>query len=348
MRHTLSLCLVLTSASTAAAQAPVGPTPAPPAASPAPHVVSVARDGLGARVMISVFTTDESGAKSAIDAALARMLETEAQLADYVSTSEVSKVNQQAGKGPVQVSPATAALVRRSLQISERTQGAWALTTAGLASLWDFGAAKPKKPDPVRLRERLSRVDDTQVLIDAAKSTVALKNADATLSFAGMLLGEAADRAMAVLVDKGFGNALVFVGGDVRASGRKGQKPWVVGIQDPRAVGYFAVIPLEAQAVATVGDYQRYVEINGERFCNILDPRSGMPARVARSVTVLAKDAATAHALAAAVFVLGTEAGLKIIEGQPDTHAVIIDAQNAVTISTGLKDRLRVVRPPSD
>jgi FAD:protein FMN transferase len=356
MHSFVCLCLISALPLSVAAQAPSAPTSAAPdSAAPAsarpapePRVVADSREGLGARLMISVYSADERGAKAAIDVTFARMLEIEARLANYVPTSEVSRVNQAAGKAPVGVSHATIAVVNRGLALSRESSHAFALTTAALESLWDFAKGKPKKPDPRRVRERLALIDDNQVVVDAENSSIFIKNPHASMSVNGLMLGLAADEAIAFLNGLGFADALVFAGGDIRASGKKGTNPWVVGVQDPRAIGYFAVTPLQNEGIATVGDYQRYVEIDGERFCHILDPRSGMPANAARSATVLAHDATSAHLFATAIFVLGTDPGLKLLANAPDISALIVDAQNGVTVSPGLKDRLRIVRPPSN
>ncbi|MBI5510631.1 MAG: FAD:protein FMN transferase [Deltaproteobacteria bacterium] len=336
------LLLALFGAAPAAAQEPVAPPP------PQPSVISDTKDGLGSHLMVAVYSADADGARRAIDAAMARMLAVEAELADYVPASELSKVNLGAGKGPVSVSPLALRMLLRGREVQRLSRGAWALSAAALQGLWDFGAAKPRPPDAVRLRERLARVDDAQIVLDVEHSQVTLQAATTSIGLGGMVRGAAADEALALLVGEGFANALVFAGGDIRAVGSKGPKPWIVGLQDPRAVGYYATLPLKDEAVATVGDYQRFVQIDGERLCDILDPRTGLPAKGARSVTVVAKDAATAHALATTLFVLGPTEGLALADTEPEVQAVIVDAGNNLAMSAGLKDRLRVVRPPSE
>src|SRR6201999_2260532 len=96
------------------------------------------------------------------------------------------------------------------------------------------------------------------------------------------------DRVADLLANKGFANVLVSAGGDVVARGTKGQKPWMVGLQDPRGPGYYAMLPLTNQAISTAGDYERYFEIAGVRYHHILDPRTGFPAKGTRAVAVIA------------------------------------------------------------
>jgi thiamine biosynthesis lipoprotein len=145
----------------------------------------------------------------------------------------------------------------------------------------------------------------------------------------GIAKGHAVDRAIAALKDVGVKNALVDAGGDGYALGtRLDGTPWRVGVQDPDRPGdrrqLKAILTLSNVAYATSGDYQQYVEIGGERYAHIIDPRTGQPARLAASVTVIAPDCTTADALATAVSVLGPDAGIKLVEGLPGVECLVI------------------------
>jgi thiamine biosynthesis lipoprotein len=134
-----------------------------------------------------------------------------------------------------------------------------------------------------------------------------------------------------------------------------GKKPdgssWRVGIRDPRgkhAGDYFAMIEVDDHAFSTAGDYERGFVLEGKRYHHIIDPRTGYPATASRSVTVWAGDALTADAIDDAVFILGVEEGMKLVESLEDCGAVVVDAKNKVWISKRLEGKVQVLRKPTD
>jgi thiamine biosynthesis lipoprotein len=305
---------------------------------------------MNVRVQIQVVSEEEAAARSAMAAAIEEIRRMESLLSESRPQSDISRLNQAAGREPVEISAEVSQALSRGLEVAKITGGAFSLTSAALASLWDFAAHDGPRtlPTPERLRERLALIDDSKLVLDRATRSARLVDAGMAVGTSGIAKGCAIHRALTVLKKRGLTSALVFVGGDIGVSGTKGDKPWIIGIQDPRASGFFAVIPVQDQSLATRGDYERYFELQGERYHDILDPRSGLPARGCRSVTILADDAVTADALSTAVFVMGPEEGLRLVESTDGIEAIIVDASNEISMSSGLKNRLRVVRPPSE
>ncbi len=319
------------------------------AAPPAAQLVREVRTLFGSRAEVQIFTADPKAARAAITEVFAELARLEALFSASASGSDVSRINLAAGLEPVKVAPETVQIVNRGLEISRLANGAFALSWMALHGLWDLSptVAVRTLPGPERIAERLALVDDRQVQLEPQAGTVRLGAPGMAISVDGLAQGYAAHRGLALLEQKGFTDALVFVGGDVAARGKRGERSWLVGIQDPRATGFFAVLPLEDRAVATTGDYEHFVEIEGKRYHHVLDPRSGLPAALCRSATVVAADAATADALATAVFVLGPEKGLELIDTIATAGAVIVNADNQVSISRSLKELVRLVRPPT-
>jgi len=343
-------------AADAAAPADAAPTetPAPAAdAAPAIDVVAVSRKGMGTVLQILVYpeSGDREGAQKAIEAAFIEMKRVEDLMSEWNPESEVSKINQKAGGSAVPVSEETLGVLTRGKEVWGLSNGAFALTWAALASLWDFGQAEAdvkRIPDKGRALDRAGLVDDAQLTLDGDKKTARLATKGMAIGLGGIAKGYAIDRALEVLKTAGFANALVFAGGDIAVRGTKGDKPWLVGVQDPRAAGYFATIPVRDEAVVSSGDYERFFEDGGKRYHHLLDPRTGYPAEGTRSVTVFGAEATFADAVATAVFVLGPDEGMKLVEAQNGYEALIVDAKNAISISSGLRDRVRVLRPPSE
>src|SRR6185295_8975293 len=152
----------------------------------------------------------------------------------------------------------------------------------------------------------------------------------------------AVDAAVKAIRAAGLRDFIVKAGGDLFAAGRKGERQWRVGIQDPRAPHGRIIfeLPVTDQAFNTSGDYERFVIRDGVRYHHILDARTGFPAKESRSVTLLAGDSFTADALDTALFAVGPERAMAIVAGLKDVEVVIVDAANRVHISPGLHERL--------
>jgi thiamine biosynthesis lipoprotein len=170
------------------------------------------------------------------------------------------------------------------------------------------------------------------------------------VNLGGIGKGYAVDRAVDVLRRRGFNDFMVQAGGDLYVAGRRGGRPWRLGIRDPRgpAERSFATLDLSNGTFSTSGDYERFFIKNGQRYSHILDLTTGEPARQCRSVTLVTNRAVIADALAKGVFILGPGAGMAMIERLSDVEGVIVSSRNEVLVSSGLRDRLVVLSPPTD
>jgi thiamine biosynthesis lipoprotein len=155
---------------------------------------------------------------------------------------------------------------------------------------------------------------------------------------------------VAILRRRGIANFMIQAGGDMYVGGVRGERPWRLGIRDPRgpAERSFASIELADGTLSTSGDYERAFIREGRRYHHILDLSLGQPARGCRSVTLVTARAVLADALAKGVFVLGARDGMALIERLPDVEGVVVSDRNEVLVSTGLKTRLTLLARPSD
>ena len=171
-----------------------------------------------------------------------------------------------------------------------------------------------------------------------------------SIHLGGIGKGYAVDRAVQILRLRGLRAFVVQSGGDIYVSGLKDGQPWRLGIQDPRgdANRSFAELDLSDGTFSTSGDYERSFIKDGRRYHHILDPATGEPARGTRSVTIVARRAVLADGLSTGVFILGPDAGMALIERLPDVEGVIVSDKNEVLISSGLRDKIRIVAPPTD
>lgn len=342
----------------AAATAPASGAPSASAAAPSafvPRKVDFVEPAMGTEVHFVAYTSpelDEAAIRSVMGRAHAEIVRVEGVMTSWRDTSEIGQINLHAGS-PVTVSDETIDVLNKSRWAGDLSGGVFDITFHALGDLWKFGdaaEANPKLPDPKVVAARKKLVDYRKVKIDAAAHTVTVGQG-MKIDLGGIAKGYAVDRAVAVLRAGGLKSFLAQAGGDLFGAGRKPDgSPWVSGIQDPRAPrnSFFATIELTDHAFSTAGDYARAFFVDGKRYHHIIDPRTGYPATACRSVTIWAGDAFTADAVDDAVFILGPEKGLKIVESLPDVGAVIVDKNNKVWISARLKTQVHVQHAPSE
>jgi thiamine biosynthesis lipoprotein len=265
--------------------------------------------------------------------------------------SDILRINAAAGKSPVAVSPEVREVLAASQEISEWTAGKFDVTFAALSGLWKFDQnIDGHVPDRSKIAPRLPLIDYKGLQIDDRAGTAFLTRPGMQINPGGIGKGYAIDRAVTILRGAGLADFMVQSGGDMFIAGRRGDRPWRVGIQDPRAPAdtLFAAIEITDAAFSTSGDYERYFMRDGRRYHHILDPDTGEPAQLARSASIMARTSTIADGLATGVFVLGPERGMALIERLHDVEGAIIGADNQVHVSSGLQKRLVVLKPPTD
>jgi thiamine biosynthesis lipoprotein len=306
---------------------------------------------MGAELRVSVWTADEPRARSAMAAVFAEFDRLDTLLSVWKPGSDVLRINAAAGGPPVRVDPETLAVVRAALDISVLTDGKFDITFGALSDIWKFDHDQDNRvPDDAQIAARLPLVDFRAVVIDSSAGTVGLTRPGMRLHLGGIGKGYAVDRGIAILRERGLPDFLIQSGGDLYAGGQPGDRPWKLGINDPRGAPdeSFATIELRDRTFSTSGDYERAFVADGTRYHHLLDPDSGRPARGCRSVTIVAPTATGADGLSTGVFILGPERGMALVERLPDVDAVIVTADNRVLLSSGLRGRVSVLRPPTD
>jgi thiamine biosynthesis lipoprotein len=318
---------------------------------PVRPLVERARVTMGSELTLTAASADERAALDAFEAVFAEFERLESLMSVWRSGSDIARLNDAAGAEPVAVSPEVLEVLQIARQVSEWTGGMFDVTFGALSGLWKFDHDQDNSiPDAVSIRERLPLIDYRDLVLDARDRTAFLRRKGMRVNLGGIGKGYAVDRAAAMLRERGVRDFMIQAGGDLYVSGRRGDRPWRLGIRDPRgpADSIFAAIELADGTFSTSGDYERAFVKNGRRYHHILDPRTGEPASLCRSVTLVTPRAVLADALAKGVFILGPEAGMALIERLPGVEGVIVSARNDVSISSGLKDRLTVLASPTD
>ena len=238
--------------------------------------------GSACEVVLASHTQNEaeSMAKLAID----EVLRIERKYSRYTTDSVIAKINQQAGRGALQCDDETWALFQFATQLFDKSDGLFDITSGVLRQAWDF--KNPEVPTSQKLEALLPLVGWQNVVLQ--DQSIALPLAGMEVDLGGFGKEYAADRAAQVLKEKGVTHGYVNLAGDMRFLGPKPTgEPWMIGIQDPRARDQVvATLPITQGGLATSGDYERYFELNGQRYCHVLNPKTGMPVSYWRSVSV--------------------------------------------------------------
>jgi thiamine biosynthesis lipoprotein len=320
---------------------------------PAPEasLVERSRVSMGTEVHISAWTTDEAATVTALDKAFNEFDRLDALMSTWKDGSDILRLNDAAGRAPVAMSTEVREVLHASQEVSEWTSGKFDVTFAALSGLWKFDHdIDGQVPDRSQIASRLPLIDYRALQIDDRAGTASLTRPGMKVNLGGIGKGYAIDRAVTILRATRLTDFMIQFGGDLFVAGRRGDRPWRVGIQDPRGAPdtLFAALELTDAAFSTSGDYERFFIRDGHRYHHILDPDTGEPAPRSRSVSIVAKNATVSDGLSTGVFILGGEEGMALIEKLPDVEGVIVTAENKVLVSSGLKERLALLKAPTD
>jgi len=323
-----------------------------PAVEPAPpKLVERARVSMGSELRLSAWTDRESDAAAAFDAVFAEFDRLEQLMSVWRDGSDVQRLNAAAGRQPVSVSADTLKVLREARQVSEWTGGRFDVTFGVLSDLWRFDHDQDNTvPDMAEVRRRLPLIDYRALRIDDPPGTAFLTRPGMRANLGGIGKGYAVDRGVDILRRRGFHDFMIKSGGDMYVAGRRGGRPWRVGIQDPRgpADRIFAAIDLSDSTFSTSGDYERAFVKDGVRYHHIIDPTTGEPARGCRSATILTDRAVLADGLSKVAFWLGPKDALALFDRMPNVDAVIVTSTNEVVATKRLQGRLQLLAAPTD
>ena len=295
---------------------------------------------MGNRFELTVLAEDEEQAKICLDAAVAEIQRIEKLLTTFADTSETNKINALAGIAPFTPSPEVYELIARSLRISELTQGAFDITYGGVdKSLWNFDTSMKKLPSAEVARASVRLVNYKNVVLNPKKKSVFLKYPGMRIGFGGIGKGYAAERAKLVLQQLGIKSGIVNAAGDLTAWGTQPNgQPWTIGIADPNAAHQpFSQFNITNMAVATSGNYEKYVLIDGKRYSHTINPRTGLPVTGIKSVTILCPNAELADAMATPVMVMGVKVGLALINQMKKIACILVDDHNLLFYSDNIR-----------
>jgi thiamine biosynthesis lipoprotein len=294
---------------------------------------------MGCRFDFTIVADDDTRAERFIEMAIAEIQRIERLISSWDEHSQTSEVIRQAGVHPVKVDKELFDLIQRSIKLSELSSGAFDISFASMDRIWKFDGSMTKLPTPEEIRASVAKVGYQNIILNSADTTVFLKNEGMRIGFGAIGKGYAADRAKELLQAEGVTSAIVNASGDLNAWGSKADgTDWLVAITNPlNKEKAFAWLPVKNSAVVTSGNYEKYALIDGQRYSHIIDPRTGYPSQGISSVSIFAPKAELADALATAVFIMGVEVGVDLIDQLPDIECVIVDADNKIHTSKNIQ-----------
>lgn len=288
---------------------------------------------------ITVVSDNESRAYEMIALGVAEIKRIERLLTTFRDDSETNRINQAAGIHPVQVSEETFRLIQRSLRISSVTQGAFDISYGSVdKSLWNFDTTMSALPDPKLARQMVRLINYRNILLDENSMTVFLKEKGMRIGFGGIGKGYAAEMAKRVMKTAGVESGIVNASGDLTTWGQQPDgKPWTIGIVNPNLRNkIFSYLSVTDLAVATSGNYEKFVMIGGKKYSHTINPRTGLPVTGIKSVTIITTNAEIADAMATPVTIMGIGPGLHLINQMNDIEAIIIDDNDTIYTSQNL------------
>jgi FAD:protein FMN transferase len=295
---------------------------------------------LAMSVTITAWADDRAGAERALARGFDEIRRCEAMFSAFRQGSDISRINQDAGQRPVQVSADTLRLLQWARRISEVTNGAWDVTTAGFAWEYGFGQGDYRVPTQARLDQVKKLVNYKFVMLYPNDKTVLFKRDGMQIDLDGLVIAAALNAARTELARQNIRAASVNAGGNVTVYGvAPAGGPWQVGLRHPRVAGrLLATVPLSAGKVLTAGDDERFFETEGVRYHHILNPATGKPAGAVITAALLLPEKPRVDLPAAALMLLPPDQGLRLAESIPGAECLIVDKDKKVWLSRGWKD----------
>ncbi len=293
---------------------------------------------MGSQFELIIESEDEKKAMQLLQSGIDEIKRIEDLFSEFRPHTDTSNINQQAGIAPVTTHPEVLALIERSIAISALTQGAFDISMGPLKKIYKFKNDTFNLPEQPAINEALSLVGFNKINVNKASGDVFLPKKGMAISFAAIGKGYAADCVKKQWISKGVTSGVISASGDLTTIGKKADgKNWTIGIANPdNRTDMLFYVPVNDSSVATSGDYEQYFIHDGIRYSHNINPITGKPVTGIKSVSVFSPAAELSDALATAVYIMGIDAGLHLIDQLPDTHCIIIDHHNTVTHSKNM------------
>ncbi|OPX43967.1 thiamine biosynthesis lipoprotein ApbE precursor [Ruminiclostridium hungatei] len=259
----------------------------------------------------------------------------------FKEDSDISKLNEVAGKEKVNLSSEVIHVLSEAYKFSELSNGAFDITLAPVIDYWRHCGRLDRVPCESEIKELMEHVGYKSMHIDNATNTAYLEKQGSAVDLGGIGKGFAADICVELYKLMGVESAFINFGGNVKTLGKKPEgDDWAIGIQHPykqRGV-HFGVVLASDKSVVTSGPYERYFEVDSKRYHHILDNRTGWPSQSDMvSATVICENSMQADALSTAAFVMGLEDGIQLIKKSSAAEAILVTKDNEIYLTKGIQ-----------
>lgn len=294
---------------------------------------------MGNQFEFTLIDENEYNANENFEIAIQEIKRIEALLTTFSDTSITYKINENAGISPVKVDEEVFQLIKRCQVISKITQGAFDISYGSLDKrFWNFDLNMTSLPEPKVAKKAVELINYENIVLHEEDKTVFLKNKGMRIGFGGIGKGYAAEMAKKKLIENNVMNGIVNASGDLTAWGfQENGAAWTIGVADPnQRKSIFSTFKITDKAVATSGNYEKFITINNKRYSHTIDPKTGYPISGIKSVTILAENAEIADALATPVTVMGIEVGMNFINQLKTIGCIIIDDNDKTYFSNNI------------
>ena len=294
---------------------------------------------------ISIAAAGENAHESIYEAA-AKLMDIDNKMSVFKNYSEVFLINENSGMDFQRVSDETFYVIKKALDFSKLSQGSFDPTIRPVTGLWKIGTKDAVVPKGIDIKSMMELVNYKDIEICDSSKSIRLKRKNQKIDLGGIAKGFAADQVRKILLKNGISSAIIDLGGNINALGKKDNKDlWSVGIQNPlKPTGEFVgILSVSDKSVVTSGGYERFFIRNGKRYHHIIDPQTGYPCNSDLiSVTVVSDNSIDGDALSTCIFVKGLEEGLKFIKNIEGTEAILITRDRKIYATKGLNNQFKV------
>ena len=318
------------------------------------HSVAYSTRTMGTYANILIVTDDSVASAPAARRAQAELWRIDSLMSNWTATSEVARLNREAGRAAVVVQPEVAAVIDTSLEVWRESDHAFDITVEPLVRAWGFLGGPRRVPSDDEVAAAFRHVGSQHVHLDRDTRSLRFDSDSVRIDLGGIAKGYAVEAARRALEAAGVHDALVDLTGNMVALGTPaGLDHWRIGIRDPRdRMAYFAQVRLyPGEGISTSGKYEQFVAANGKTYGHIMDPRTGRPAEGLISVTVISRSAYTCDTWDTPLFVLGPAAARAKAHQRPDFAAILVQpgaGVDTVWVEQSLLDRFVLERAARD
>ncbi|MBK7504393.1 MAG: FAD:protein FMN transferase [Bacteroidetes bacterium] len=295
---------------------------------------------MGNRFEISIVSDDKNWAFEIIEEAVKEIQRIETLLTTFDENSQTNQINKFAGIKPVKIDKEVFELIERCNRISQLTQGAFDITYGSInKKLWNFDTSMTALPSQAVAKKMVQLINYKNIELNKTETSVFLKEKGMRIGFGGIGKGYGAEKAKKIMQNNGVQSGIVNASGDLTVWGKQPNgKPWTIGIADPNNAKYhFSSLELTNTSIATSGNYEKFILIDGKKYSHTINPKTGLPIEGIKSVTLITPNAEFADAMATPISVMGIKVGLNLINQINNLEGIIIDDSDNIFTSKNIK-----------